>query len=119
MSEIVDALRAQGADAVADGILSKSPTALAVTLESLRRASPLPSLEEEFVVSMNALQHPEFARDLSRICGGRGRRARLLGDHQHHPRPEPRGGLQRVSLRVPGGSPGCSPVAICRWLRRP
>jgi len=80
---IIDALRARGADAVADGILSKSPTALTVTLESLRRASALPSLEkaleEEFIVSMNALQHPDFAE---------GVRAQLI-DKDRNPRWSP------------------------------
>ena len=68
VAEIVAALRDRGADAIADGIGSKSPLALAVTLESLRRASAFESLEDaletEFVVSMNALTADDFAEGI-------------------------------------------------------
>ena len=53
------------AAAAADVIAAKSPTALAVTLESLRRARDLPSLEaalaQEYRVSLHALRSPDFA----------------------------------------------------------
>ncbi|MBP3036212.1 enoyl-CoA hydratase/isomerase family protein [Arthrobacter sp. zg-ZUI100] len=65
---IVDALhRAGTADAnqAAGVVLSKSPSALKVTLESLRRARALPDLEsvleQEYRVSLNALAAPDFA----------------------------------------------------------
>ena len=50
---------------IGDVIAAKSPTALAVTLESLRRARNLPSLEatlaQEFRVSLRSLASPDFA----------------------------------------------------------
>lgn len=53
------------AGAVADAIATKSPTACAVTLESLRRSRDAPSLEaalsQEFRVSLRALKAPDFA----------------------------------------------------------
>lgn len=52
------------ARATADLILAKSPTAVKVTLESLRRARQLPSLEavleQEFRVSVHSLTRPDF-----------------------------------------------------------
>ncbi|KFF59328.1 3-hydroxyisobutyryl-CoA hydrolase [Cryobacterium sp. MLB-32] len=52
------------ARATADAILAKSPTAVKVTLESLRRARQLPSLEavleQEFRVSIHSLKRPDF-----------------------------------------------------------
>lgn len=65
---ILEELRASGDEAevsAADAIASKSPTALAVALESLRRARGLDSLEEaldqEYRVSRRALAAPDFA----------------------------------------------------------
>ncbi|KGJ72781.1 3-hydroxyisobutyryl-CoA hydrolase [Cryobacterium roopkundense] len=52
------------ARATADVILAKSPTAVKVTLESLRRARKLPNLEavleQEFRVSIHSLKRPDF-----------------------------------------------------------
>lgn len=66
--EILAALRAAGDSRTADMIAGKSPTALAVTLESLHRAAAFESLEEaletEFVVSMNALYAADFAEGI-------------------------------------------------------
>lgn len=68
VTAIIDALRAAGADELVDGILSKSPTALAATLESLHRATELESLEaaleREFLVSMHSLTTPDFAEGI-------------------------------------------------------
>lgn len=68
VADIVDRLRAAGvadADKAADAMMGKSPTALAVTLESLRRASAFTSLEEsldqEYRVSRRAHAAPDFA----------------------------------------------------------
>ncbi len=65
---IIDRLRASGilaAEAAADTIESKSPTATAVALEALRRGAALDSLEraldQEFRVSRHALAWPDFA----------------------------------------------------------
>ncbi|MCC3269225.1 enoyl-CoA hydratase/isomerase family protein [Arthrobacter gengyunqii] len=65
---IVDALLrsdAQDAKAAAAVVLSKSPSALKVTLQSLRRARELPDLpsvlEQEYRVSLHALTAPDFA----------------------------------------------------------
>ena len=67
VEEIVDALQGHAAAAArkaAADILTKSPTALKVTLESLRRARELPSLEaaldQEFRVSTRFLQGTEL-----------------------------------------------------------
>ncbi|MBX3098971.1 MAG: enoyl-CoA hydratase/isomerase family protein [Salinibacterium sp.] len=53
---------------VAELIAAKSPTALAVTLQSLRRARELPDLRaalaQEFRVSMRALRTPDFAEGI-------------------------------------------------------
>lgn len=68
VADILVALRArpeQAARAAADTIAAKSPTAVAATLESLRRSRALPSLEaaldQEFAVSLAALAAPDFA----------------------------------------------------------
>jgi enoyl-CoA hydratase len=68
VAEIVERLRhSSQADArvAAETVTSKSPTALAVTLESLRRARHLNSLEDtirqEFRVSLRALRAHDFA----------------------------------------------------------
>lgn len=63
-ADIVRTLRAIGAGAIAERISTRSPSAVAVTLESLRRARDEPdletALEREFLVSMNALTAPDF-----------------------------------------------------------
>jgi enoyl-CoA hydratase len=67
VSEIVARLRSAGWNSVeaADTIEAKSPVALAVALESLRRAALLPTLEaaleQEFRVSAHALRTADFA----------------------------------------------------------
>lgn len=68
VEQIVDRLRrspSEAARATAAVVLSKSPTALKVTLESLRRAQTLPDLEtvleQEYRVSLRALAGPDFA----------------------------------------------------------
>ncbi|WP_167042064.1 enoyl-CoA hydratase/isomerase family protein [Salinibacterium sp. ZJ454] len=65
VGEILATLREAGADDLADGIQAKSPLALAVTRESLRRARDFRDLEEalvsEFRVSTHALAAPDFA----------------------------------------------------------
>ncbi|MFF2486094.1 enoyl-CoA hydratase/isomerase family protein [Microbacterium sp. NPDC058062] len=67
VNDIVTALREIGEITLADRILEKSPLALSVTLESLRRARDLELeavLEQEFIVSMNALVAPDFAEGI-------------------------------------------------------
>lgn len=66
-SAIVDALRGSGVEdavAAASVIESKSPTAVTVTLESLRRAREAATLEDalatEFRVSLRSIQQPDF-----------------------------------------------------------
>ncbi|MGV2984199.1 enoyl-CoA hydratase/isomerase family protein [Microbacterium sp. AGC85] len=68
IAEIIARLRTVGqasADQTADAMMSKSPTALALTLESLRRAATMDSLEQaldqEYRVSRRALVAPDFA----------------------------------------------------------
>lgn len=67
VAEIVAALQAgpEPAQRAAEAILRTSPTASAVTLESLRRAATLGSLEQtlnqEYRVSLRALAAPDFA----------------------------------------------------------
>lgn len=67
VTEIVQRLRSLATDeaqGVADQVAAKSPTALAVTLESLRRARGLGDLEavliQEFRVSVRAMAMPDF-----------------------------------------------------------
>ena len=67
VAEILDALASSPDPAAAETaglIRSKSPTAVAVTLESLRRARELPSLEaclnQELRLMSHALAHPDF-----------------------------------------------------------
>jgi enoyl-CoA hydratase len=69
--EVIDRLRATGspeASVLADVIDAKSPIALAVTLEALRRASALPSLEavlaQEFRVSRHSAASHDFAEGI-------------------------------------------------------
>ncbi len=61
-AEIVDWL---GTDPAAADILSKSPTAVSVTFEALRRAKSLPSLEaalaQEYRMALRSLRAPDFA----------------------------------------------------------
>lgn len=66
--EIIGRLRTAGeadADKAADAMMTKSPTALVITLESLRRAAELDSLEgvldQEYRVSRRAHRAPDFA----------------------------------------------------------
>jgi len=68
VAAIIDRLRASSDDAAqgaAQSMSAKSPTALAVTLASLRRAGRLPSLEaaleQEYRVSIRAQRSPDFA----------------------------------------------------------
>jgi enoyl-CoA hydratase len=67
VGEILDALAATPESAAAETaalIRTKSPTAVAVTLESLRRARELPTLEacfdQELRIMAHALAHPDF-----------------------------------------------------------
>ncbi|MFI5760939.1 enoyl-CoA hydratase/isomerase family protein [Streptomyces sp. NPDC051563] len=71
VEEIVDRLLAYGdpeAKEAAETILAKSPTALKVTLESVRRAAVLgalePVLEQEFLVSCHALTAPDLVEGI-------------------------------------------------------
>jgi len=68
VEEIVERLNAHGSEAAkltAGLILTKSPTALKVTLAAIRRARRLPDLaqvlEQEFLVSCSALTAPDLA----------------------------------------------------------
>lgn len=68
VAEIIGRLRTAGeadADRAADVMMTKSPTALAITLESLRRAAEFTSLEQaldqEYRVSRRAHSAPDFA----------------------------------------------------------
>ncbi|MEO9328113.1 3-hydroxyisobutyryl-CoA hydrolase [Gordonia aurantiaca] len=71
ISEIIDRCRAVGAEEAtktADTIAAKSPTALAVTLRSLREAAGDATLEEtlvrEYRVSLRCLLHPDMAEGI-------------------------------------------------------
>ncbi|WP_330299667.1 enoyl-CoA hydratase/isomerase family protein [Streptomyces sp. NBC_00503] len=71
VEEIVDRLHAQGdpaAKEAAETILAKSPTALKVTLEAVRRAAALGELEavldQEFRVSCHALTSPDLVEGI-------------------------------------------------------
>lgn len=68
VGEILAALRAIGRDDLADKIEAKSPSALALTLEALRRARVLPSLEaalvQEFRVAVGCLALPDLAEGI-------------------------------------------------------
>ncbi|UFS58127.1 enoyl-CoA hydratase/isomerase family protein [Subtercola endophyticus] len=67
VQQIVERLHGSAVDAARDAantVAAKSPTALAVTLESLRRAKDLDltsSIEQEFRVSLRAVRAPDFA----------------------------------------------------------
>lgn len=71
ISEIIDRCRAVGTEAAAktaDTIAAKSPTALAVTLRSLREAAADATLEDtlvrEYRVSLRCLLHPDMAEGI-------------------------------------------------------
>ncbi|MDQ3404630.1 MAG: enoyl-CoA hydratase/isomerase family protein [Actinomycetota bacterium] len=68
VEEILDRLRAQGEDATAKEIESKSPTALKVTLRALRRARELPDLDsvlaQEYRVSAACLRGHDLAEGI-------------------------------------------------------
>ena len=83
---IIDALLRSGdkdANSAAAAVQAKSPTALKVTLQSLRRARELPDLEsvlaQEYRVSLHALAAPDFAE---------GVRAQVI-DKDRNPRWQP------------------------------
>ncbi|MGM7669270.1 3-hydroxyisobutyryl-CoA hydrolase, partial [Microbacterium sp. A93] len=91
VDEIISRLRASGiaeAGQAADAIVAKSPTALAVTRESLRRAAQLSSLEEaldqEYRVSLRMLKAHDFTE---------GVRAQVI-DKDRNPRWEPAGAVE-------------------------
>lgn len=94
VTEIVERLQAgpEPAREAAEAILGKSPAAVAATLESLRRAAELDSLEQalnqEYRVSMNALVSHDFAE---------GVRAQVI-DKDRNPRWSP-GGLAEVTAQ--------------------
>jgi enoyl-CoA hydratase len=78
---ILSALRASrvpAAQAAAESILAKSPTALKLTLESLRRARTLASLaetlEQEYRVSLRCLAGPDLAEGIRAQVIGKDRR---------------------------------------------
>lgn len=83
VEEIVDRLFGQGgpeAKEAAEAILAKSPTALKVTLASLRRAAGLGSLErvlaQEFRVSCHALRSPDLVEGIRAQVVDKDRRPR-------------------------------------------
>ncbi|MEV7440057.1 enoyl-CoA hydratase/isomerase family protein [Streptomyces sp. NPDC091204] len=83
VEEIVDRLLAQGVPAAkeaAEAILAKSPTALKVTLASLRRSAALGSLEpvlaQEFRVSCHALRSPDLVEGVRAQVVDKDRRPR-------------------------------------------
>jgi len=93
--EIIARLRTAGdpdADRAADTMMQKSPTALALTLESLRRAAELDSLEQvldqEYRVSRRAHAAPDFAE---------GVRAQVI-DKSRNPRWQPLGNLDAAII---------------------
>jgi enoyl-CoA hydratase len=81
VEEILDALRAStvpAAQAAAESMLAKSPTALKLTLESLRRArtsgSLAETLEQEYRVSLRCLAAPDLAEGIRAQVIGKDRR---------------------------------------------
>lgn len=97
VTEVISRLRTTGiaeADAAATAIAAKSPTALAVTRESLRRAAQLSSLEEvldqEYRVSLRMLKAHDFTE---------GVRAQVI-DKDRNPRWEPAGDVDAADIRA-------------------
>ena len=97
VSEIISRLRASGildAEQAAESIIAKSPTALAVTRESLRRAAQLSSLEEaldqEYRVSLRMLKTHDFTE---------GVRAQVI-DKDRNPRWEPAGDVAAAEIKA-------------------
>ncbi|KDA05331.1 3-hydroxyisobutyryl-CoA hydrolase [Microbacterium sp. CH12i] len=97
VSEIIRRLRLSGiaeAGQAADAIVAKSPTALAVTRESLRRAAQLSSLEEaldqEYRVSLRMLKTHDFTE---------GVRAQVI-DKDRNPRWEPAGDVDAAEIKA-------------------
>jgi enoyl-CoA hydratase len=87
VEEIIGALGASevpAAQAAAESILAKSPTALKLTLESLRRARSTETLEEtleqEFRVSLRCLAAPDLAEGIRAQVIGKDRRPRWSPD---------------------------------------
>ena len=95
VAEIVGRLRTVGeadADKAADAMMTKSPAALTITLESIRRAADLDSLEQaldqEYRVSLRAHVAPDFAE---------GVRAQVI-DKDRNPRWQPWGALDAAAI---------------------
>ncbi|ALJ21682.1 enoyl-CoA hydratase/isomerase family protein [Microbacterium sp. No. 7] len=83
VAEILDRLHDTGADdavALADAIAQKSPIALSVTLEAVRRARALPSLEAALVQEYRVSRHSSASHDFAE-----GIRAQLI-DKDRNPR---------------------------------